>query len=245
MEPARVTPHQTAHLDYDALGEAELVALAQAGHREAFRVIMQRCNQRLFRVAKAIVRNEFEAEDVVQEAYTRAFAALKDFRGEASILTWLTRITLNEARGRLRSRRNTVDLGEVDIAQSQGPHVISFPTNSESEPPEATAARMQIRHLLEEAVDALPPLFRVVFALREIEDCSIQETADFLDIRPETVKTRLHRARRLLRTALDEKIGAGMKGAFPFMGVRCRRMTDAVLRRLDLSEEAPETPPPR
>jgi RNA polymerase sigma-70 factor (ECF subfamily) len=232
-----VTSHRKAPLDYEALGEPELVALARKGHREAFRVIMQRCNQRLFRVARAVVRSEWEAEDVVQEAYTRAFAKLDAFRGEASILTWLTRITLNEARGRLRARRNTVDIGQVEVAQSQGGHVITFPMNMEAETPEANAARMQIRHLIEDAVDDLPPDFRVVFVMRDVEDCSIQETADFLDIRPETVKTRLHRARRLLRAALDKKIGASMKGTFPFLGARCRRMTEAVLDRLDL--EAP------
>ena len=97
--------------DYDILGEADLVDLAKAGHRDAFRAIMQRCNQRLFRVARGVVRNEAEAEDVVQEAYTRAFAKLHTFRGDAGILTWLTRITLNEAHGRLRARRVTVDLG--------------------------------------------------------------------------------------------------------------------------------------
>jgi RNA polymerase sigma-70 factor (ECF subfamily) len=240
-----MTPHQNAHPDYVTLGEADLVGLAQQGHREAFRVIIQRCNQRLFRVARAIVRNESEAEDVVQEAYARAFAKLGTFRGEASILTWLTRITLNEARGRLRTRRNTVDLDQIEVAQSQGGQVIPFPANADAETPEVNTARMQIRHLIEQAVDGLPPDFRVVFVMRDVEDCSIQETAEFLDIRPETVKTRLHRARRLLRIALDEKIGAGMKGAFPFLGARCRRMTDAVLAHLGPLEDHPERPTSR
>ncbi len=224
--------------DYDQLAEADLVRLAQQGVREAFRVIMQRCNQRLFRVARAVVRNEAEAEDIVQEAYTRAFAKLDTFRGEASILTWLTRITLNEARGRLRTRRKMVDLNEIDDAQ--GSRVVLFPSMAAAETPEANAARMQIRHLIEQAVDELPEGFRVVFVMRDVEDCSILETAAFLDIKPETVKTRLHRARRLLRTALDEKIGTGMKGAFPFLGARCERMTAAVLARLDLPQESAE-----
>ncbi len=229
---------QKTALQYDTLGETELVELARKGHRGAFRTIMQRCNQRLFRVARAIVGSEPEAEDVVQEAYTKAFAAIGAFRGEAGILTWLTRIAINEARGRLRGRRNTVDLEEIEIAQGQGRQVIPFPGNSETETPEASAARMQVRQLIEKAVGDLPPAFRVVFVMRDIEDCSIQETADFLGIPPETVKTRLHRARRLLRSALDETIGAGMKGAFPFLGARCQRMTEAVLARLDLPHEA-------
>lgn len=222
-----------AHVAYDRLEEPALVMLAQQGHREAFQVIIQRCNQRLFRVARSIVRNEAEAEDVVQETYARAFEALGAFRGQASIATWLTRITLNEARGRLRVRRKTVGLDQLEAAQAAGGDVIPFPTNSGSESPEASADRMQIRHLLEEAVDALPSAFRVVFILRDVEDCSIQETADFLDIRPDTVKTRLHRARRLLRAQLDQTIGAGMKDAFPFMGARCARMMAGVMSRLD------------
>ena len=225
--------------DYDELAEVELVRLAQRGVREAFRVIMQRSNQRLFRVARAVVRNESEAEDIVQEAYTSAFAKLDTFRGEASILTWLTRITLNEARGRLRTRRKSVDLRAVDD-DAQGSRVVLFPSSTAVETPEANAARMQIRHLIEQAIDELPADFRVVFVMRDVEDCTILETATFLDIKPETVKTRLHRARRLLRTALDERIGVGMKGAFPFLGARCERMTAAVLARLDVREESAE-----
>jgi RNA polymerase sigma-70 factor, ECF subfamily len=236
-----MTPHHDAHAfhdglaSYDNLEEAELVELARRGHRDAFRVITQRCNQRLFRVARAIVQNESEAEDVVQAAYLRAFAGLEAFRGEASIRTWLTRITLNEARGRLRTRRNTVNLDQIDIAHAVGAHVIPFSANSDAEGPEAHTARLQIGRLIEQAVDGLPPLFRIVFVMREIEDCSILETADLLGIPPETVKTRLHRARRLLRLALDEKIGQGATGAFPFLGTRCQRITAAVLERLDLS----------
>jgi RNA polymerase sigma factor (sigma-70 family) len=213
-------------LDYAALAEAELVALARQGHREAFAAIMQRCNQRLFRVARGVVRDDAEAEDVVQEAYLRAFARLDSFRGEAAILTWLTRIVLNEARERLRRRRPTVDIEQLDT----GAQVILFPTTPTS--PEQDAARAEIRRLLEEAVDDLPDAFRMVFILREVEDCSIEETAETLGLVPATVKTRLHRAKRLLRRALDEKLASTMAEAFPFLGTRCQRITDAVLERL-------------
>lgn len=233
-----MTLQKSSAPDYDQLAEADLVRLAQQGVREAFRAIMQRCNQRLFRVARAVVRNEIEAEDVVQEAYTRAFARLGTFRGEASILTWLTRITLNEARGRLRTRRKTVDLDEIDNLPAS--RIVSFPSGAVVETPEIGAARMQIRHLIEQAVDELPEDFRIVFVMRDVEECSIFETATFLDIKPETVKTRLHRARRLLRVALDERIGAGLKGAFPFLGARCERITAVVLARLDLPEQFTE-----
>jgi RNA polymerase sigma-70 factor (ECF subfamily) len=214
---------------YPALADAALAELASAGDREAFRAIMQRSNQRLFRVARAIVRDDAEAEDVVQEAYARAFSHLAGFRAESGLLTWLTRITINEARGRLRRRRPVVGLDQLDRLQPAQARIIMFPTVDN---PEADAARGQIRRLLEEAVDELPEAFRLVFLLREVEECSTEATAAQLGLRVETVKTRLHRARRLLRKALDEKLASSMTGAFPFLGARCERMTEAVLERL-------------
>jgi RNA polymerase sigma factor (sigma-70 family) len=217
--------------DYAVLTEPDLAAFARAGDREAFRTIMQRCNQRLFRVARAVVRDDAEAEDVLQEAYTRAFAAIAGFRGEAGIATWLTRIVLNEAHGRLRSRRPTTDLDEVETAQASA-QVLPFPGRNGPEDPEADAARAQIRRILERAVDELPEPFRLVFMLREVEELSVEETAVHLGIRPETVKTRLHRARRRLREALDAQLADVMVGAYPFLGARCARITEAVLARL-------------
>lgn len=217
----------------DAMDEAGLVRLAQAGDREAFRVIMQRGNQRLFRVARGVVRDEVEAEDVLQEAWVKAFAAIGGFRSEAGIMTWLTRIVLNEARGRLRRRRPTVELEAVEAAQMEAGQVIRFPGAFGAASPEADAARAQIRGLIEQAVDELPEAFRMVFILRDIEECSIEETAATLGIKPETVKTRLHRARRLLREALDARLASATAGAFPFLGPRCERITGAVLARLE------------
>ena len=217
--------------DYAALAETDLARFARAGDREAFRAIMQRCNQRLFRVARAVVRDDAEAEDVLQEAYTRAFAAIAGFRGEAGIATWLTRIVLNEARGRLRARRPTTDLDEVETAQVSA-RVLPFPGRNGPDDPEADAARAQIRGILETAVDDLPEPFRLVFILREVEELSVEETAAHLAIRPETVKTRLHRARRRLREALDARLADVMVGAYPFLGPRCARITEAVLQRL-------------
>src|SRR5215831_11611794 len=126
-------------LDYARLSEPEVVGLARAGDREAFRTIMQRCNQRLFRIARAVLRDDAEAEDVLQEAYARAFAAFEGFRGEAGVATWLTRIVLNEAHGRLRRRRATVELNEVEAAQASA-QVLAFPGRPASEDPEADAA---------------------------------------------------------------------------------------------------------
>lgn len=217
---------------HDALDEAELVRLAQGGERDAFRVIMQRANQQLFRVARSIVRDDAEAEDVVQEAYARAFAAISTFRGEASITTWLTRITLNEARGRLRRRRPMVALQHLEAAQDTGVLIMPFPTPAGAGNPEADAARAEIRKLIERAIDELPEAFRTVFIMRDVQECNIEETAASLDLNPETVKTRLHRARRLLRQALDEKLATTMTEAFPFLGERCQRITEGVLVRL-------------
>jgi RNA polymerase sigma-70 factor (ECF subfamily) len=217
---------KTAATNYAALPEPELVRRAKAGERDAFAAIMQRCNQRLFRVARGIVRDDAEAEDVVQEAYVRAFSRLADFRGEAAILTWLTRIAINEARERLRRRRPTVGIDTLE----QGAQVILFPNAAAN--PEQDAARAEIRRLLEEAVDELPDHFRLVFLLREVEGCSTEETSQTLGVQPATVKTRLHRAKALLKKALDEKLASTVTEAFPFLGARCERITGQVLARL-------------
>ncbi|HXS73301.1 MAG TPA: RNA polymerase sigma factor [Rhodanobacteraceae bacterium] len=225
------TPNALA-INYAALPEAELVAYAQHGDREAFRQIMRQGNQRLFRVARGVLNDDSEAEDAVQEAYTLAFAKLDGFRGESSLLTWMTRIVLNESYGRLRRRRATVGIEQIDIAQNSDGRVLAFPSRYGTEDPAADATRAQMRELIEHAVEALPEPFRVVFVMREIEECSIEETASALDIRPETVKTRLHRARRLLRSALHDTLASALSEAFPFLGPRCDRMTETVLARL-------------
>jgi len=229
-------------LDYAGLAEIDVVAHARAGDREAFRAIMTRCNQRLFRIARAVVRDEAEAEDVLQEAYTRAFAAIAGFRGESGIATWLTRIVLNEAHGRMRRRRETVDLDVLETT-APGAQLLNFPGAARSEDPEADAARAQIRRMLERAVDALPEPFRLVFILREVEELSVEETAAHLGLKAETVKTRLHRARRRLREALDAQLADVMVGAYPFLGARCERITEAVLERLSKNTCRPRVEP--
>jgi RNA polymerase sigma-70 factor (ECF subfamily) len=222
--------------------DSDLVALVLAGDGPAFAAIMTRYNQRLFRVARGVVRDEAEAEDVLQEAYVRAFAALPDFRGEAGLGTWLTRIVLNEALGRMRRRRPTEQLDVLDQdLQTGDSRVVMFPgVNAPN--PEAAAARSEVRRLLERAIDDLPEAFRLVFVMRDIEEMSIDETAANLAIRPETVKTRLHRARRLLRKNLDDKLSTVLRDTFPFQGARCARITQAVMARLGL-ESAPADDP--
>jgi RNA polymerase sigma-70 factor (ECF subfamily) len=219
----------------DMLPDTELVGLAQQGSGPAFRAIMERHNRRLYRVARSVLQDDSEAEDVVQEAYVRAFGALSDFRGGSSLSTWLTRIALNEALGRRRRRRPVVDLAalETDGARDQA-RVIPFPGMQQDSDPEQNAARQEIRRLIERAIDDLPGPFRVVFVMRQVEEMSVAETASYLGLREETVKTRLHRARRLLRRALDEHLASALEGTFPFAGARCARITQAVLDRLAL-----------
>jgi RNA polymerase sigma-70 factor (ECF subfamily) len=223
------------HQDTAHLSDTELVALANNGSGQAFRTIMQRFNQRLYRVARGIVHDEAEAEDVLQDAYVRAFAALRKFRGESRLGTWLTRIVVNEAVSRLRQRRPSEELETLDRVVERGDaHVIIFPGVLASPNPEAVAAQAQVRRLLEDAIDELPEAFRLVFVMRDVEEFSIEETAATLAIRPETVKTRLHRARRLLRKNLDSRLSDVLRDIFPFQGARCARITEAVAARLGL-----------
>ena len=192
--------------------ERNLVERVKSGDQSAFRAIMEKNSRRLYRVARAVMRDDTEAEDVVQETYLRAFSNLATFRGESSLTTWLTRIALNGALGRKRRQRATVTLASVETAQETNAQIIQFPAMSTETDPERTAAQHEIRRLLERAMDALPEPFRVVFVMRDVEEMSIEEAASQLGIRPETVKTRLHRARRLLRQSLDGRPVAELVG---------------------------------
>lgn len=223
---------QALALDFEKMSEHELVGCARGGHQDAFRVIMQRCNQRLFRIARGVVRDDAEAEDVLQEAYTRAFEKLDGFREESSLFTWLTSVTLNEARGRLRKRRPMVGVDAIEAAQHSGADIIMLNSAAATENPESSAARSQMRLLIEQALDGLPEAFRIVFIMREMEELSVEETAANLDLPAATVKTRLHRARRLLRQGLNERFDAAVTEAFPFLGALCQRLTSRVLARL-------------
>jgi RNA polymerase sigma-70 factor (ECF subfamily) len=211
------------------LNEAELVRRALARDEMAFRAIMLRHNRKLYRIARGIVRNDADAEDVVQEGYVRAFMHLQDFRGDSSLATWLSRIVINEALGRLRRKRSRPEV-QADEPRLEA-QIIQFPQTTNDDP-EKTMAQRQILQLVEEATDKLPENFRLVFNTRVIEGMSVEETAEILGIPPETVKTRLHRARRLVREQLDKQIGPVLMDAFPFAGRRCERVTQAVLERL-------------
>jgi RNA polymerase sigma-70 factor, ECF subfamily len=224
MKPA---PHVAVPSD-----DAELVRRARARDSAAFRTIMERHNRRLYRIARSILWNDSEAEDAVQEAYVNALTHLGGFRGDSSLATWLARITMNEALGRLRRKRSAMDL-ETFEAQRTEAQIIKFPQTVTSDDPERTMAQREILQLVERATDNLPEIFRIVFMTRVIEGMSVEETAGLLGLQPETVKTRLHRARRLVREELDKQIGPVLMDAFPFAGRRCERMTNAVLQRLN------------
>lgn len=224
---------QVTTRDRTGLSDTDLVTLMRRGDEAAFAIVIQRHNRRLFRVARSVIRDDAEAEDVVQEAYVRAFRNLDGFRGEARLSTWLTRIALNEALDRMRRRRPNVPLTAIDDAGGgQESSLMSLFTGAAAADPERSASRAEIRRLVEDAIDALPSAFRTVFVLREIEGMSIEETASELDLKPETVKTRLHRARRQLRSALEDTLAAALNDAFPFDGARCTKMAERVLARL-------------
>ena len=219
--------------DPSRLADSQLVHLARQGDSGAFRTIIKRHNRRLYRLARAVTANDSDAEDAVQDAYVRAFTALDQFRGDSSLSTWLSRIVLNEALGRLRRRRPTVDLEVVEKRPSQH-QIIPFPAASQQLDPERAMAQREIQHLLEQAIDGLPQAFRTVLVARVIEEMSVKETAELLGLRVETVKTRLHRARELLKQALEEHVDSALTDVFPFDGRRCDRMTSVVLQHIGL-----------
>jgi RNA polymerase sigma-70 factor (ECF subfamily) len=219
-----------SELELSRLVDAELVRLAQDGSASALRLIVRRHNQRLYRVARAIVRDDTEAEDVLQEAYLSAFAHLAQFRGDASLATWLTRIVVNKATDRRQRADMMLPLDALD--KFERPDVTVTPDLAAELDPERTAARSQIRALLERAIDNLPEPFRVVFVMRMVEQLDTKETASALGLREETVKTRLHRAKALMREQLQPTLASALTDTFPFQDPRCAAFTDGLLARL-------------
>lgn len=223
-------PHRHAKQVTEVADDGDLVRRVVAGEAGAFRAIMRKHNQRLFRVARSILRDDSEAEDVLQESYVRAFAHLHEFRGDAALSTWLSRIVINEALGRLRkSRQASVSLDALPPSTAD---IITFPLNNGQDDPERSMAQREILRLVEGAIDDLPETFRAVLVARLVEGMSVEETADLLSIKRETVKTRLFRARELLREQIDRQVDPILFDAFPFAGRRCARVTDLVMRRL-------------
>jgi len=226
-----------------AVNEDDLVSRARGRDEAAIRVLIRSHNRRLYRIARSILRDDAEAEDAVQETYLKAFLHLDEFRGDAAIGTWLSRIVMNEALGRRRRRRPTVDWSTMEENGRPSAEIIRLPVGTSRPDPERATAQRQLQQLVEHAIDQLPDDFRTVFVARVVKEMSIEETAALLDVLPETVKTRLHRARQRLRSALEAKIGPVLKEVFPFEAPRCQRIADNVLRRLNLKGESREPSP--
>jgi RNA polymerase sigma-70 factor, ECF subfamily len=234
METPMATQRKPVSADVTALTDEDLVRLALERNGAAFRMIIQKYNRRLYRIARSVLRSDSEAEDALQDGYLRAFANLAQFRGASSLSTWLSRIVLNEALGRIRRRKPTVELSAIEGGAGHMAEIIPFPSITSQMDPERSMAQRQIHHIVERAIDHLPLDFRTVLVARLVQEMSIEETAELLHLRPETVKTRLHRARGLLKAELEKSIGAAMTDAFPFDGQRCERITANVLRKLAL-----------
>jgi RNA polymerase sigma-70 factor (ECF subfamily) len=213
------------------ISDTEIVAEVRAGRIEMFERLMRRYNQRVYRLARAVLRSDAEAEDVTQEAWVRAWAHLDQWEGRASFSTWLCRIALHEAWAR-RRRASRVEPLETERG---GGLAMTEPTAPASEP-EGDVYGSEVRSLLEEAVESLPDNYRTVFVLRQMEELSTEETARCLEISEDAVKVRLHRARAALQRQLLDRAGPGIRQAFPFLGARCDRMVAAVMEKISAAE---------
>ena len=215
-----------------AVSDEELVRLISSGERTAFVVLMRRYDQLLYRTARSILRDDAEAEDALQEGYLLAYRGIAKFRKEARLSTWLVRIVANEAMGRLRKARrgSVVQLDDVALHKMQEANMKTL------ERPDENLSRVETRRLIESHIDALPDVYRAVFVLRGVQELSVEETAEALDIPKATVRSRFSRARSLLRKALSKEFDVALGDVFPFAGARCDRMIDSVMTLLKLAD---------
>jgi len=234
MEAAEVVERAKA----EKWPDEEVVARVLQGETALFEIIMRRYNQRLFRAALAILRDEAEAEDVTQDAYVRAYQHLNQFAGRAAFSTWLTRIAVHEALARAGRRRQLEDLEGMVMLKGENRRELTSHLAS----PEQQASIGEISKLLEAAILSLPEAYRTVLMLRDVEEMSTAETASALNLTEENVKVRLHRARVLLRREIYHRAGSARGEAFPFMGARCDRMVQRVFERLGEGQTWSEVP---
>ena len=221
-----------AKVDFSMLGDAELARLCAQGDADAVRHVITSNNQRLFRAAWSILKDRSDAEEAVQTAYVSAFSSIQRFEGRSSLTTWLTRIVINEALGRVRTesrRRSQLEEQGVRVLDTYREKLMA---GSETPAPDVAVAREQLRRLLERAVAGLPEIFRTVFVLREIEGLSVDDTSEALSIPCATVKTRLLRAKRRLQEALAPEVHEALNGIFPFAGADCAALTERVMADL-------------
>lgn len=230
MQPLSLVSVESATVSPDS--DEQLVASALQGEQSAFEAIMRRHNRLLFRVARGVVSDDAEAQDVVQETYLRVFTRLGDFQGSASLGTWMARIAINVAMDVLRRFSRSVPLEVQDLGQEPSPeHMMSFSTPP-TESPESMTARTELRALLQSAIECLPPIYRSVFMLRAVQEMSVDETAYCLQVSDAVVKTRYLRARSMLRDALGAQIEAHAESVFAFAGARCDQVVRHVVAEL-------------
>jgi len=221
----------------DASSDAELVNLAVAGNDAAFALIMRRHNRLLYRSARSILKNEDDTQDAVQEAYLHAWRALPTFRSDAKLSTWLVRIAVNEALGRLRHSGARVIPLTASIDMDGETPEMQMQANPDDQP-ESTAMRAQVRQQIEARIDTLPVQFRTVFMLRGVEELTVEEVALMLDIPEATVRSRFFRARSILREGLSRDIDMAVGDAFSFAGARCDRIVEGVLAKIAHERES-------
>ena len=239
----RNQPFQAGTAALASLDDQTLATRITAHDGVAFEALMRRHNSRLFRVARAIVKDDSEAEDVLQEAYLDAYRNMSQFRGDAQLSTWLVRIVANRALMRLRqSKRERVVFPMAEVGSEDG--ATKDYADPAVESPPQTIQRAEIRRLLERRIDELPVTFRAVFVLREIEELSAEEVATCLGIPSSTVRTRLFRARALLREALARDLDTAAADVFSFAGERCDRIVAKVLARVAADSSGTVPPPP-
>jgi RNA polymerase sigma-70 factor, ECF subfamily len=218
-----------AATDTLALPDAEIVRRVCGGESALFEILMRRHNQRVYRVARAVVKDETEVEDVMQQAYINAFTHLHQFEERSQFSTWLIRIALHEAFGRRRKMQRTESVTGIQSNLDENRGELMDTIASPQADPERQAYAQELNRVLEAAVDTLPETYRTVFMLRDIEGLSTSETGEGLGLGEEAVKTRLHRARAMIRRAVTARIGAVAAGSFQFHAPRCDRVVAAVL----------------
>jgi RNA polymerase sigma-70 factor (ECF subfamily) len=224
--------YSRAATDTLALPDAEIVRRVCAGESALFEILMRRHNQRVYRAARAVVKDEAEVEDVMQQAYINAFTHLHQFEERSQFSTWLIRIALHEAFGRRRKMQRTESMTGIQSNLDEDRGELMDTIASPQADPERQAYAQELNRVLEAAVDTLPETYRTVFMLRDIEGLSTSETGEGLGLREEAVKTRLHRARAMIRRAVTARIGAVAAGSFQFHAPRCDRVVAAVLARI-------------
>jgi RNA polymerase sigma-70 factor (ECF subfamily) len=212
--------------------DEDLAVRAREGDRTAFELLMRRNNRRVYRTIRAVLRDGAEVEDAMQEAYVAAFTHLDQFHGAARWSTWLCRIAYNEALARVRRRKRFVSIEASGEGSNEGRMKDKDAPRTPAPDPERTAGDRELARVLEGAIDRLPDIYRAVLVLRQIDGLGVAETASILEVAEEVVKTRLHRARALLRAELEERIGAQLDEAYAFGAQRCDRVVAAVLARL-------------